>query len=57
MSQDDVREEELKSLRRQRDEAEENLRLIHERKAEYPLSTDVPIHLIKEGDCATQSGN
>jgi hypothetical protein len=38
----------LASLRRQLAEAEENLRLIQERKAEHPLSTDVPLHLIKE---------
>jgi hypothetical protein len=38
----------LESLQRQLANAEENLRLTQERKSEYPLSTDVPLHLVKE---------
>jgi tetratricopeptide (TPR) repeat protein len=37
----------IQSLRRQLAEAEENLRLILERKAEYVLDVDVPLQLIK----------
>jgi EAL domain-containing protein (putative c-di-GMP-specific phosphodiesterase class I) len=49
MRQDDFpQNEELEARRRQLAEAEENLRLIQERKSEYPLSTDIPISLIKE---------
>jgi nucleotide-binding universal stress UspA family protein len=40
--------EDLASLRRQLAEARENLRLIQERKAEYVLSTDVPLQIVKE---------
>ena len=40
--------EDLSSLRRQIAEARENLRLIQERKAEFVLSTDVPLQLVKE---------
>jgi hypothetical protein len=40
--------EDLTSLRRQLAEARENLRLIQERKAEFVLSTDVPLQLVKE---------
>ena len=40
--------EDLSSLRRQLGEARENLRLIRERKAEFVLSTDVPLQLVKE---------
>jgi formylglycine-generating enzyme required for sulfatase activity len=36
------------SLQRQLAEAHENLRLIQERKAEFVLSTDVPLQLVKE---------
>jgi len=36
------------SLRRQLAEARANLRLIEERTAEYVLSTDVPLQLVKE---------
>lgn len=39
---------ELESLRRRRDDARENLRLIEERKSSYVLSTDIPLSLIKE---------
>ena len=35
-------------LRRQLAEARENLRLIHERKSQFVLETDVPLRLIKE---------
>ena len=38
----------LQSLHEQLTEAEENLRLIQERKAEYVLETDVPLLLIKD---------
>lgn len=38
----------IESLRRQLSEALENLRLLQERKAEYVMSTDVPLQLIKE---------
>jgi hypothetical protein len=40
--------EDLTSLRRQLAEARENLRLIQERKTEFVLSTEVPLHLVKE---------
>lgn len=40
--------EAITSLRRQLAEAEENLRLIRERKAAFVMSTDVPLQLIKE---------
>jgi nucleotide-binding universal stress UspA family protein len=40
--------EDLTSLRRQLAEARENLRLIQERKAEFVLSTEVPLQLVKE---------
>jgi len=43
-----VEPETVASLRRQLAEARKNLRLIEERKAEYVLSTDVPLQLIKE---------
>jgi hypothetical protein len=43
-----VSDVELSSLQRQLAEARENLRLIQERKAEFVLSTDVPIQLVKE---------
>jgi formylglycine-generating enzyme required for sulfatase activity len=36
------------SLQRQLAEARENLRLVEEREAEYPLSTDIPLLLVKE---------
>jgi len=36
------------SLRRQLDEAKTNLQMIEEREADYVLSTDVPLQLIKE---------
>jgi hypothetical protein len=36
------------SLRRRLAEAEENLRLIKERKAEYVMSTDIPLDLVKQ---------
>ena len=39
--------DDIQSLRRQLTEAEENLRLIQERKAEYVPETDEPLHLIK----------
>ena len=42
-----VEPETVASLRRQLAEARKNLRLIEERKAEYVLSTDVPLQLIK----------
>jgi hypothetical protein len=38
----------LHSLRRQLANARENLNLIEERESEYPLSTDVPLLLVKE---------
>lgn len=38
----------LQSLHEQLAEAEENLRLIQERKAEYVLETDVPLQLVKD---------
>jgi hypothetical protein len=40
--------DEIASLQRQLKEAQENLRLIEERKAEYVLETDVPLQLLKE---------
>jgi hypothetical protein len=40
-------EQELASLRRRLAEARENLRLIEERKAEFVMSTDVPLQLVK----------
>jgi len=43
-----VPEEDLLLLQRQLTEARENLRLIQERKAEYVLSTDIPLQLVKE---------
>ena len=39
---------ELPLLRRQLAEAEENLGLIEERKAQFVLETDVPLQLVKE---------
>jgi hypothetical protein len=42
---------EVASLRRQLDQARENMRLIKEREAEYVLGTDVPLQLIKEKRC------
>jgi tetratricopeptide (TPR) repeat protein len=39
---------ELASLRRQLAEAEENLRLIQERKSQYVLEVDIPLQLVKE---------
>ena len=38
----------IQSLRKQLAEAEENLRLIQERKSEYVQTTDIPIQLIKD---------
>ncbi len=38
----------IQSLQRQLVEAEENLRLIQERKAEYVQTTDIPLQLIKD---------
>ena len=38
----------IQSMQRQLAEAEENLRLIQERKAEYVLETDIPLQLVKE---------
>jgi len=43
-----VSNDELLSLQRQLDEARANLRLIQERKAEFVLSTDIPLQLVKE---------
>jgi nucleotide-binding universal stress UspA family protein len=43
-----VSKADLSTLRRQLAEARENLRLIQERTAEYVLSTDVPLQLVKE---------
>jgi len=43
-----VSQEDILSLQRQLTDAEENLRLIQERKAEYVLSPDVPLQYIKE---------
>jgi hypothetical protein len=43
-----VHAENLLLLQRQLAEARENLRLIEEREAEYPLSTDIPLLLVKE---------
>lgn len=40
--------DELESLQHQLTQAQENMRLIQERKSEYVLSTDIPIQLIKE---------
>lgn len=40
--------EQSRSLQRQLDEVEANIRLIEERMAEYVLGTDVPLQLIKE---------
>ncbi len=40
--------EEIESLQRQLKEAQENLRLIEERKAEYVLETDIPLQLLRE---------
>jgi len=42
------RERETASLRRQLEEARENLSLIEERKSQYVLEVDVPLQLIKE---------
>jgi restriction endonuclease Mrr len=42
------REREAASLRRQLEEARENLRLIEERKSQYVLEVEVPLQLIKE---------
>ena len=42
------REEDLLSFQRQLADARENLRLIEEREAEFALSTDVPLLLVKE---------
>jgi hypothetical protein len=44
----DLPDEDLLSLRRQLANARENLNLIEERESEYPLSTDVPLLLVKE---------
>jgi uncharacterized protein YjbI with pentapeptide repeats len=41
-------EENLLSLRRQLAEARANLHLIEEREAEFPLSTDIPLLIVKE---------
>ena len=38
----------IRSLRKQLAELEENLRLIRERKAEYVLTTEIPLQLIKD---------
>jgi hypothetical protein len=38
----------LDSLRKQKQEVENNLRLIQERKAQYVLETDIPLQLIRE---------
>ncbi len=43
-----VSADELLSLQRQLDEVRANLRLIRERKAEFVLSTDIPLQLVKE---------
>jgi len=43
-----VLEEDWPSIRRQLAEARENLRLIEERQAEFVLSTDIPLQLVKE---------
>ena len=43
-----VSADELLSLQRQLDEARTNLRLIRERKAEFVLSIDIPLQLVKE---------
>ena len=39
--------DDIRFLRRQLAEAEENLRLLQERKSEYVLPIDIPLHLIK----------
>jgi hypothetical protein len=41
-------DEQLESLRKQLADAETSLRLIEERMAEYVMSTDIPLNLIKE---------
>lgn len=38
----------IESLRRQLEQERENLALIEERMSEYPLSTDVPLQLVKD---------
>jgi len=43
-----VAEEDRLSIQRQLDEARENLDLIKQRQAEYVLSTDIPLQLVKE---------
>ena len=40
--------ESIRSLREQLAAAEENLRLVQERRAEYVLETDVPLQLVRE---------
>jgi hypothetical protein len=43
-----VSDDDLLSLQRQLDEVRENLRLIQERKAEFVLSIEIPLQLVKE---------
>ncbi len=44
----DVPEEGMPSLQRRLADAREDLRLMEEREAQYPLSTDIPLLLVKE---------
>jgi tetratricopeptide (TPR) repeat protein len=43
-----ISEKDLESLQRQLAEARENLRIIQERKAEFVLSVEIPLQLVKE---------